>query len=190
MKTIYIFGLSLLSISLFAQKKTEKEYRISVDLVPERAVLFIKSAYASPEKVKWYYEETSGKKSYEAKITHKEKSHSIEFDTSGRLEDIEMKIEWDQIPINIKKNIEEYLIANYQKYEIQRMQMQLSGNEEIVRKSMMEQNYSYPGIIRYEIEYSGKQQNSHELWEGVFNESGLFIEKREVELLPTQNLNY
>ncbi len=190
MKTIFIIILTFFITSLLAQKKVEKEYRISQEMVPSEALLFLKEVYGSTEKAKWYYEEDAGKKSFEAKIKHNNHAHSIEFDTLGILEDIEIIIDWDEIPDIAKQNIEKHLTENYQKYGIERIQMQISGDTETIRKSIKKGEYYRPDILRFEIEYLGKIQKSHQLWEGLFNENGLFIEKREVELLPTQNLNY
>lgn len=64
----------LLVLTLFtltalpAQDKVEREYRIKAKTVPEAASMWLEEAFPRTGRVKWYYEETSGKESDEAKF--------------------------------------------------------------------------------------------------------------------------
>jgi hypothetical protein len=101
--------LVLWTVAVNAQEKIEVEKRITVGELPVKAIEWFDDAYERARKTRWYYEETSGQKSYEAKLKWKRRMHSVEFDTTGVVQDIEISIEWQDLPETIRQNITSYL---------------------------------------------------------------------------------
>jgi hypothetical protein len=89
--------LLLLATSAFGQVKYEKEFRLKPGQVPVKARQFIDSINLQ-QKVKWYYEQNLKGNSIEAKFRMNHKRYSIEFDTLGNLQDVEVQIGWEQMP--------------------------------------------------------------------------------------------
>lgn len=82
----------LFSLQGQAQEKIERETGVKKDEVPMAAVEFMEDAFEGARKIKWYYEETSGKQSYEAKLKWEGRMNSIEFNANGLVEDIENRL--------------------------------------------------------------------------------------------------
>jgi hypothetical protein len=174
--------------TLFSQDKIEKEYEIDNDKVPRIAVDWVNKVFPG-SKMKWYYEETSGLKSFEAKLEWNDFKHSIEFDTTGILEDVEIDIEWEDIPKDTWEIISQTLHEEDDDFKIRKIQKQLSGSPDLVVKYVQgEINVSI--IRRYEIEYYSTSNDKFNLWEGLFSDNGEIIRKRKVQLLTTDNLDF
>ncbi len=189
LKTGLGFLIFLFAASVSAQEKAEMEQRVKVDEVPERAVEWRDDAYEKARRVRWYYEETSGLKSYEAKFKWKDRRHSVEFDTTGVIQDIEVSVEWQELPEEAQQNILGYLDSTFQKYNIQKIQQQWSGSPDDL-EDLIDEDESENITIRYEIEYYGKNEWHDELWEGLFDARGKMLDERMVKLRPTDNLNF
>lgn len=186
-----LLGLVILQSShkVFSQEKVEKEYRIKQNKVPAVAVHWFKDAFEGYKKVKWYAEESSGKKSYEAKLKYKSYTYSVEFDTAGKVEDIERKVSFDMLPNAVQKNLNRYFDVHYQNYKIVKIQEQFRGAPDDLEDFIDEGENE--GIIQfYEIEFYGKSDTENELWEGLFEQSGELIRKRKIILNPTNNLEF
>ena len=89
-----LFFIVISSVS--AQLKYEKESRLAVEEVPEQARNFINTITTS-NKVKWYLEEGLDRSSIEAKFEYKDHKYSVEFDSIGILEDVEVQVKWSEI---------------------------------------------------------------------------------------------
>jgi hypothetical protein len=98
----------------FSQLKYEREYRISKEEVPEEALAYIQKI-GFDKKVKWYREEGLKSWSIEAKTRDNGQLYSIEFDSLGRIEDVEIKIKWKEVHEEGKKAIEEVLRKDFSK---------------------------------------------------------------------------
>jgi hypothetical protein len=187
----FIFTL-ILMICLFqaasTQDKIEKEYKIDQKSVPQSAVKWVIDAFPDA-RMDWYYEETSGVKSYEAKLKWDDHKFSIEFDTLGVLEDVEMDIDWEEISDNGRKGIAAFLQKEDDNYKIRKIQKQLSGDADLVIQ-YIKGDVSAEVIRRYEIEYYSTSNDKFNLWEGLFSDDGKFIKKRRVQLLTTDNLDF
>ena len=170
------------------QTKVEREFRISKDKVPEPALSWIDAAF--PEiKVKWFYEETSGKKSYEAKLKWDDHKISTEFDTLGLLEDVEIVVSFQELDKITQSHLLESLHNEDQNFKLRKIQRQLSGNpDEIIR--YIQGNIDVNVITRYEIEFYSTSSDKYNLWEGLFSSDGQLISKRKVQLLSTDNLDF
>ncbi|NBC83122.1 MAG: hypothetical protein GVY19_07045 [Bacteroidetes bacterium] len=179
----------LISVNGLAQVKTEVEKRIDSKDVPQKAIRWLNDAYEKVDKVKWYYEETTGKASYEAKLKWNNRNHSVEFNTKGVIEDIEIYMDWDELPDYVRRNVIHYMDSAFTKYNIRKIQQQWTGEPDDLEDAI-DEHETEDITTRYEIEFYGKNENHNELWEGLFDHMGILIEQRIIKLLPTDNLNY
>ena len=186
---ILFFLLLFLNGNLWSQVKREFEQRITVSEVPERARAWFKSTYGNPSKVKWYREITTGKLSYEAKLKRNKKWHSVEFDSLGVVEDVEIKIRKKEIPKETREIIWSYFKSNYTKSKVSKIQLQWSGDENDLSKAIIEKKPDKI-TVRFEIEFYGKNQKEDEMWEGLFSDEGELLKRRKIILRPTDNLTY
>ena len=175
--------------NLWAQVKREFEQRITVSEVPEKAVNWFQKTYGNPPKVKWYKEITSGKLSYEAKLKRNKKWHSVEFDSLGVVEDVEIKIRKKRVQKEIRDAIWAYFKSTYSKFKVSKIQLQWSGNEDDLSKAIIDRNPDEI-IVRYEIEFYGKNKEEDEMWEGLFSDKGELLKRRKIIFRPTDNLTY
>ncbi len=189
MKTFPGILLIICTASLNAQEKEEVEQRINFDDVPQKAVEWLDDAYEKPRRTKWYYEETSGLKSYEAKFKWNDHIHSVEFNTAGVVQDIEITITWHDLPEIVQQAMSTYLDSAFFKHSVQKIQKQWTGDPDDLEDLMDEDEYEGV-IIRYEIEYYGKNESHDSLWEGLFDSEGILLHERKIKLRPTNNLNF
>lgn len=190
-KYILYIALSLLVYigDAFGQDKVERERRIKRSEVPENAREWMRDAFEGLSKVRWYYEETSGSASYEAKLRWGSKRVSVEFDTSGVVEDIEMEIDFGDLSPEVKNTLEDWFDSNYRRYDLKRIQEQWTGDPDDLEDAVDEDEVDSV-VIKYEIEYYSISDDTKALWEGLFDATGNFINKRKIILRPTDNLNF
>lgn len=114
----FLLGVTILPIQ--AQTKMEVEKRINIAEVPEAAVHFLQEYLPDSRKIKWYFEQDGAHQSYECKFKRFRKKYSIEFDSEGLLEDIEISYPVRKLPEQIEKTLE----RNSKKFNIKRSQIQ------------------------------------------------------------------
>ncbi len=171
-----------------AQAKFEKESRISHKNVPIKAKTFV-FKLAPSKKVRWYKEQSLDGESIEAKTSYNNKKYSIEFDTNGKLQDIEINTKWNSINKNtitaIKKNIE----FEFSKFKIKKIQTQYSGNKTDLLsyfKSGQRNNIT----IKYEIVLKGKTKKGKQLFEMLFSETGMLEKSNIIIFRNTDNIEF
>lgn len=184
--TLLFFGM--ITGSLFAQDKIERELRVKEKEVPKDAREWLDDAFESTKKPKWYQEVFESGYSYEAKFKLKGKFYSVEFDSLGRIQDVEIEMDVEELPKEVRTGLEDYLSADYKSSDIKRIQIQYSGEADDL-EDFFDEN-SLEGILtRYEIEFIGLDEaGASELWEGLFSEEGKLINKRKIILTPSENL--
>ncbi len=184
--SLALLFLVLFPFCSFSQSKIEIEERIKKDDVPLLAQKFVDSLYFT-SKIKWFVEQDYTKKTYEAKTKTKGKKYSIEFDSLGNIEDIELEIKWKQIPISIQDAICQKLSTDFKKNKIKKIQIQYSGkstdllNLETNRESL---------IIKYEIVVKGQKELKTSFYEYLFSEKGEVEEEIEFDFRNTDHLEY
>lgn len=185
------FLLTLVSMfnTGFSQTKFEQEFRIKPGDVPGSALAFIDSMEFD-RKIKWYKEIGHHGKSIEAKTRFKGKKYSVEFSAEGVFEDVEIEIKCTEIPLETRREIEKYLHSEYTKYSIDKIQMQYSGTKESVLNLIKELDIDTKPTIRYEIVLSSNIDKTYKMYEFLFSESGDFIQKQEIVLRNTDNIEY
>ncbi len=179
----------LVSFQGLAQEKIERETGVKKEKVPAAAIEFMEDAFEGARKIKWYYEETSGKQSYEAKLKWDGRMNSLEFNTKGLIEDIEKEYDFKELDPPIQKRLENWFSSNFLKYKIRKTQQQWTGTPDDLEDAV-DENEMDDITIRYEIEFFGSTEEERSLWEGLFDARGNFIEKKKIILRPTDNLNF
>ena len=179
----------LLPLISLAQTKVEVERRVDATDVPAAAREWVRATYESPHRLRWLYEESSDGRSYEAKLKHNGRWHSVEFGEDGVLQDIEIIVRSRELPRAVRQPIRAYLDSAYTRHRIKKIQRQLSGPPNVLRQAV--HNEKADGVTeRYEIEFYGKDEREKILWEGLFDDAGRLLEKRRIVLRPTDNLTY
>ena len=174
---------------LSAQEKRETEYKIPDDQAPAPAREWIDKAYNQPTRVSWYREDHSGELSFEAKFRWEKRWHSVKFSPEGNIEDIEIRIKKKEVPAAAREKIWAYFDSTYTKYRVNKIQLQWTGEEKQLLKALQEHNAS--GVItRYEIEFMGRNAKENDLWEGLFDKTGVLLQRSRIILIPTDNLAY
>ncbi len=173
----------------FAQQKFEREFSVKISDVPAAAKDFIRSLNTG-SRINWFMEEGFEKKSFEAKFRWNKKHFSIEFDTAGVLEDVEIEVKAKQIDTKVWAAIQKHLHNDFEKSSVQKVQIQYTGKANDVLVFLSE-NKLHKGItIKYELEVIGTSNRRKKLYEYLFSDKGEFIERREVMIRNTDNLEY
>ena len=181
--------LTLLSVSLTAQVKFEREYRIKPVDVPKTAVSFVDSAFRDIP-VRWYMETSSEGKSIEAKLMRNRTLYSIEFDESGNLEDVEFEISAGDLPEKTLDAIRKWLGNRFSSYRMMKIQQQWTGSRyELfgILTGKMDPD-EYPA--RYEIMVRGRISGKTVWYEYLFSDSGEMLSEIPVVFKNTDNLVY
>ncbi len=191
-RAIFLFGfivLNLLAYSVPAQNKYEREYRIKEKEVPEPALAFVRSV-PDPGKVRWYSELSDEGKSLEAKLKYLNRRYSVEFDSLGKLQDIEVLTPWEEIAGEVRSRIRADLVATYEKHKIRKIQEQYRGTIvdlfTFVKAERPEEIYS----LRYEIVIKGKKEKLWNLYEVTYDEAGNPLDHSMIILRNTDHIEY
>ena len=187
----FLILLILFSIStiLFAQDKFEKESRIQPKDVPPRALLFIDSLNLKT-KIKWYKEEGLDKESIEAKFKLNKAIHSVEFDTYGKIEDVEIIVNWEDLESDLKDSIFFQLNIDCLSHKIVKVQRQFLGSENELLFLIKNRNVFEPLKIRYEIIIRCKYEKKVDLFEYLFNYDGKLISRSRIIFKNSSHLEY
>lgn len=191
---IIALSLGLLPVAASAQRKFEKEVRIRnrelSEQVPKAALEFV-DALPCDHRLRWYREEGYDGHSFEAKTRIERRRISIEFSANGDFEDIEANISPDGIlKPTARQAMEDYLQASNGQYRIEKLQIQYSGNAEAACKSFSTGAPQDGAAVRYEWVVSSKEDGEFVLFEYLFDEDGAFIKRTEIDLVPTDNIEY
>lgn len=183
-----LFFFGMIAGPLFAQDKIEREFRVKEKEVPKEAREWLDDAFETTKRPKWYQEVFESGYSYEAKFKLKGKFYSVEFDSLGWIQDVEIEIDFKELPKEVQMGLEAYLSADYKSSDVKRIQIQYSGNPDDL-EDFFDEN-SLEGILtRYEIEFIGLDEaGGSELWEGLFSEDGKLVMKRKIILTSSENL--
>lgn len=178
-----------LSNNLFAQDKFEKESRIKPEAVPSRARLFMDSLNLN-KKVKWYKEEGLDKESIEAKFKLNKVRYSVEFDTLGKIEDVEIEVDWEDLESHLKDSILFQLKLDCSSHKIVKVQRQFTGIENDLLFLLKTSNVNEHLEIKYEIIIRCEHQKEVGLFEYLFNHNGKLISRSKIVFKNSSHLEY
>jgi len=171
------------------QQKYEREVRIEQDSVPSKAIDYVAQLQFS-SKIKWFKENGLKRTSFEAKTKSKGKKYSIEFNSDGILEDVEIIISKKKLPAEVYKNITQYLRKDLSKFKWGKIQIQYSGDPKAVQQKVVTGALSEGLIIRYELIVSCRLNKKYQKLEYLFSDTGAFVERKSILLPNTDNLEY
>lgn len=192
MNRIIFISLILFSfpgINTFAQEKIEKESRIDLTVVPKNAQSFI-SDLALDNKIKWYLEQGINQTTIEAKFKHNGKKYSVEFDSIGNIEDIEVEISWKDLEAGVKESIKKQLDLNCLKHKINKIQTQYLGNAKNLSFLFKQNSNTQKLETNYELIVRCNQENEVNLFEYLFNHQGKLISKSKIIFRNSSHLEY
>ena len=179
----YSFLLFFLCVSFsYSQVKKEKEERIPASEFPEKTRTYFNTISQDVKYLKFYREIDGNKKSYEVKFKYKREHYSVEFDTLGNLEDIEVVIKKKYIPKKAKTIIWDYFQANFKKTILVKIQKQYVNTTTNTDKQFIQHilEKPYNKHTHFEIIAEIKTKKVHELREFTFDRHGKFEKSRQV----------
>jgi hypothetical protein len=168
--------------------KYEKESRVSAQEVPADALRFVEKL-AFPKRIKWYYEESLQGHSFEAKAKKNGQLYSVEFDTLGQLEDIEIDVPWQSLPDSTKSSIVAFLDASYQTYLIEHVQLQYTGSTADLL-GLLVQNRPTAHTKRYEMIVKAVVEKNITRYELLFSANGTLLSQKTIVSHNTDYLEY
>ncbi len=127
-------------------------------------------------RVRWFKEEGLTNNYFEAKATLNRERYSIKFAENGSFQDAEIEIKQNKIPKDVYSNILAVFTKNYERFKIEKIQIQYSGDREAVlnflRENIKNQNCV---TINYEVVISVRVRGKFVSLEYTFSESGDFL---------------
>lgn len=185
---LFAFSLGFTSIGL-SQQKFERESAISKENLPPFALNF-EEKLTDVRKVKWYLEEGFHGKSIEAKYKSAKKKYSVEFDTTGRIEDVEIQMKFRELSELMQLHISSRLDNDGDKYKIDKIQIQYSGEQLLLEKIASSGEGVDKSEVRYEVVARIKEDKKLKSYEYLFGEEGVFIQRVEIVIQTSSNLEY
>ncbi len=179
----------LATSGLWSQDKFEKERRIKRKDVPSEALKFLDSLHIK-SRVKWFQEEGLIDKSIEAKFKRNKIRYSVEFDSTGRIEDIEMELPWRHVELSVRNRISSQLEQNCTKHKIVKVQRQFSGKASDLLTWMQTSTSTKLLTINYEIIVKCSQQKHVDLYEYLFNAHGETLSVSKIVFKNSSHLEY
>jgi len=173
----------------FSQQKYEREYKIKKENVPSAALAFMGNTIED-HKINWYLEEQLEGKSIEAKFKLEKKRYSVEFDTRGVLQDIEIEVNNNGIPETVYNTIIKYLTDTSEKFRINKIQIQYSGLVPSLESFIQSNPLSSGYTIKYELVVQIRREGQWQLYEISFDASGQVQATSRIILRNTDNLEF
>ncbi len=189
----FVFVLSLIflfSFHGFSQSKYEKEFRIKAKDVPSGALSFVDSL-GFKSKVKWYKEIGLNHISIEAKSRFLKERHSIEFSDNGIFQDVEIEVNPSKIPFNTYSKMKGVLSQRHEKYKIEKVQIQYTGDRNLVLRFLTGNRSKVEGIeINYEVVISTKMDGDFLMLEYLFSETGEYVQSNQIMSKREDTIDY
>ena len=176
------------SMHVWAQFKYEHEERMPREEVPDTARAFVE-ALALKGRVRWYREQGYDRSSIEAKVRHRGQRYSIEFDATGRFEDVEVEVKAGDVPAEAWARITAGLADSLGRHRVQKVQVRHTGHPEAVLRKLRGPDPPGPGT-GYELMVSARVQGTYVLFEYEFAADGAFVRRDRVVLRHADHILY
>lgn len=189
----YLFLIVIITcFQLDAQVKNEREYRIDLSAFPEKSQQTLKQIPEKAIRIRFYKETDNDKHSFESKFKFDGHWHSVEFDTKGQLEDIEIKVGKSKIDERILDAIESYLDQNFEKFEYVKIQKQFLQNSDATDSEFLLSvlNKAINSQPNWELILMVKIKKTYEIQEITFDDKGQFINSRKLVPTSYENIMY
>jgi len=181
-RSLAVLVLVLFQFSMVnSQVKVEREHRIKKNQFPDAAHDFIQEKLQDAKKIRFYKETDTTKITYEAKFKKDKLYYSIEFDESGKLEDIEIAIKEVDVPEDSWSKITKFLNKKFTEFKIRKIQQQYPITSDETAETTLNnafQNLLIPSL-NYELFVRGKIHEDRADYEILFGAEGDFIKMRE-----------
>jgi hypothetical protein len=192
MKKLIISALLLIGIfqmNARAQQKFERESRLNPDEVTAGALQFINSVKMDT-RWKWYFEENLVGNSVEAKTKHNGKWYSVEFDTSGKIQDVEVEKDFSEIDEKTGGKIIKELDSMFSSHKIDKIQIQFTAESTVLLEILNNKADQADSKIQFEIVVKGKKTGRPKLYELTFDDKGNLLDSAEIIFRNTDNLEF
>lgn len=154
--------------------KYEHEKNVSHKKVPVKASLTLKEIIKLDKNKSWFKENNIDRISYEFKANINSNKISVEFDSLGNFEDLELDFKFEKLDIEIQKRLTKYLESNYKSYRIKSIQLQWTNQ-------LTAMNFSdFKDYSNVEIVIKAKKNNSFGNFELLFDHLGNPISESEI----------
>lgn len=172
-----------------AQEKFESEERVKPEEVPSSALEFVGEANVG--KLKWYRETSGSGTTYEAKFKWNGRRHSVEFDSSGTIEDIELIWKKGEMEEAVLQAIDSTLDSLFIRYKFRKIQKQYPGSAEELMRLYRENGLAVGTIYRYEIVLRARPLGERpKMYEFTFDGLGRFLKKELIVFRNADHLEY
>jgi len=190
MRFIILSFICTMLTQTWGQTKAEIEKRVDLEDVPSEAVQALNENIKEFDKVKWYYQEDGDKRVFEAKFKQFSQQYSVEFDTLGNIDNVEIIIKLKKIPKKTLKKMMSYLENKFEDYKIQKIQREHLGKADDLFELIEDNELDDDLMIKYEVEVNAKIDNQRKLYEIIFDNEGGVLRLRVVSLQSTDILDY
>lgn len=180
---------AVLTSSTLLAWSQEREYRIQATDAPSIAVDYL-NTFAFDKKIKWYLEINDTTQSIEAKTKWKKHKYSIEFDTTGKLQDVEITVDEDEIAPATLQGLQRYMTDSFTSYKICKIQRQYSGEPKAIRDFVLNNVESNTITRCYEIVAEINDKGVKKRVEFLFDNKGKPIRTTRLYYRNTDNLEY
>ncbi len=174
---------------LWAQEKIERESRLSSSEVPEQARLCL-ARIDSQTRIKWYLEEGLTGMSIEAKFSWQKHRYSVEFDSLGSLQDIEIELSWKELTKATQDSLQRQLRRECSKFKVRKIQLQYTGAESDLKQFLLSDSASPKLIIHYELVVKCRTDRRYHLFEFLFSEAATLQSKLKIVFRDSSHLEY
>lgn len=186
---LFLFFVNMLISNVLLAQKYEREYRIKSGEVPSEARQFVENLDFD-RNIRWYMEEGLDQRSVEAKTKYQGYRYSIEFDTTGQLQDIEVEVEWKALPTETLQAICSQLSEDFDKFKIIKIQVQYSGNQEVLQQLTTDGFDTNSADVKYELIVKGAEPGEVNWYEYLFSDAGTLEHRTVIVFRNTDNLEY
>ncbi len=183
--TVFLLG----TITINAQAKDEHEVRIDLHEFPKKAITVIE-AMPQLKKLKLYKETDSVKISYEAKFKYKKNHYSLEFNTNGDIEDIELLIKKKQLTSKLNNALKAFFKNNYKSYNYIKIQKQYIPGASNLKGILDIINNTTSLKANYEIIAEVRNKTKREVREFLFSPEGELINSRPLKPSSYEHIMY
>jgi hypothetical protein len=174
---------------ILAQEKFEKESRLKPSEVPGNALDFMNTLDLGV-KIKWYWEEGLDRTSVEAKFKQRRKSFSVEFDTLGQIEDVEVEVGSKEIPKAVSDAIAIRLKEDCQRYRLEKIQIQYIGRDDLLGELIQFSETADELLINYELVVRCQNEQGVNLYEYLFDSNGKVLSMAKIIFKNSSHLEY
>lgn len=179
----------LTTVDSFGQYKYEKESRIHSSELPFQLDLDF-GAYAGVKRLKWYKEHNIDQVHYEAKFRFEGSVYSVEFDSLGVLEDVEVLCSLKNLEGSLSRQLTRNINSFYKKWKIDKLQEQYLISQDVL-KALLDQSVSLKDLSsNYEMELIVLEQGERNHYELLFDSSLNLIRIRRIVKDSSLNLEF